>query len=88
MSSLVNWISSGSTLPSFIDRSSSEFGWLAYVVLETEAVFEQNSKLWKTIQQELISDPGVNTDLALRVNLPNHINPVQYKRDGLVKMYY
>ncbi|XP_064604344.1 ectopic P granules protein 5 homolog [Liolophura sinensis] len=66
VTSFVNWIASSSTLPSFIDRSSSEFGWLAYVVLETEAVFEQNSKLWKTIQHELISDPGVNVDLALK----------------------
>ena len=53
-SSIVSWLSTGHTLPSYMDCVSlSEFPWLAYSVLHAEGEYEKETGLWPSLQEEL-----------------------------------
>ncbi|KAK6177743.1 hypothetical protein SNE40_015786 [Patella caerulea] len=67
MSSVVNWISSGVYLPSFLERSSSrEFVWLSYIILMLEKNYEVGSRIWPSLQEELYGNQAVTVDQALK----------------------
>ena len=68
ISSIVSWIATGNNLPSLMDSQSSEFCWFAYHVLEAETEYEEETKLWPTMQQELHNNPEMNVEQALRVS--------------------
>lgn len=67
VSSLVNWMTSGVTLPTFLDKSScSEFSWLAYMILWLEGNFENETKLWSTLQEEMLMNTKAGADPCLK----------------------
>ncbi|CAH1788011.1 unnamed protein product [Owenia fusiformis] len=68
LSSMVSWLASGSTLPEFISGNSSpEFPWFAYFVLQSEAQYEEDSGLWRTVVNELNSNPAIGVDQAVKI---------------------
>ena len=70
LSSLVSWISSGHALPSFIEQQSApEFSWLAYFVLWAESEHEEVTTLWPTIQKDLLMNPNMPVEQALKVGM-------------------
>lgn len=71
----MNWVTSGVTLPSFLDKSScSEFNWLTYMILWLEGNFEIDSKLWPTLQEEMLNNPKAGAEHCLKVNYSLTIN--------------
>ncbi|KAL5014977.1 hypothetical protein ScPMuIL_009247 [Solemya velum] len=66
VSSLVSWIASGVTLPSFIEKSTSEFGWLAYIVLNLEGRFEEETTIWSGLVNEMCSSPTQGPEQSLK----------------------
>lgn len=66
LSSLVGWIS-GNATPSFIEgQSMSGEVWFAWVVLNMEGMFEEESQLRRCVENELLSEPNLSPDLALK----------------------
>ncbi|KAM8886889.1 ectopic P granules protein 5 homolog [Spinachia spinachia] len=66
LSSLVGWIA-GNVTPSFIEgQSLTSEVWFAWLVLNMEAVFEEDSQLRRCIEQELLSEPNISPDQALK----------------------
>uniref|UniRef100_A0A8C4ZCS8 Ectopic P-granules autophagy protein 5 homolog (C. elegans) n=1 Tax=Gadus morhua TaxID=8049 RepID=A0A8C4ZCS8_GADMO len=67
LSSLVGWIS-GSATPSFIEGSSSVLKsvWFAWLVLNMERLFEEDCQLRRCVEHELVSEPNLTSDQALK----------------------
>ncbi|XP_047237311.1 ectopic P granules protein 5 homolog [Girardinichthys multiradiatus] len=66
LSSLVGWIA-GNATPSFIDgQSLSGEVWFAWLVLNTEGMFEEESQLRRCVENELLSEPSISPDQALK----------------------
>ncbi|CAN9513284.1 unnamed protein product [Ophioblennius macclurei] len=66
LSSLVGWIA-GNVTPSFIEgQSLSEEVWFAWLVLNMEGVFEEDSQLRRCVEHELLSEPNISPDQALK----------------------
>ncbi|TKS78798.1 Ectopic P granules protein 5 -like protein [Collichthys lucidus] len=66
LSSLVGWIA-GNATPSFIEgQSLSAEVWFAWLVLNMEGVFEDDSQLRRCVENELLSDPSVSPEQALK----------------------
>ncbi|XP_064630038.1 ectopic P granules protein 5 homolog isoform X2 [Lineus longissimus] len=67
LGALFSWIASGNNLPSFIDKQAMpEFPWLAYMILNAESKFEEESGLWKSLQAELVNDAGIGVEQAVK----------------------
>ena len=68
MSSLVSWVTSGVTLPSFIEKYSyPECSWLMFMLLTIENQYERDTTLWASMQDELLDNPKMGVDQALKV---------------------
>ncbi|KAM4576445.1 ectopic P granules protein 5 homolog [Odontesthes bonariensis] len=66
LSSLVGWIA-GNATPSFVEgQSLSAEVWFAWLVLNMEGVFEEDSQLRRCVEHELLSDSNVSPDQALK----------------------
>uniref|UniRef100_A0A669EDX4 Ectopic P-granules autophagy protein 5 homolog (C. elegans) n=1 Tax=Oreochromis niloticus TaxID=8128 RepID=A0A669EDX4_ORENI len=66
LSSLVGWIS-GNATPSFIEgQSLSAEIWFAWMVLNMEGVFEEDSQLRRCVEHELLSEPNISPEQALK----------------------
>ncbi|XP_029915436.1 ectopic P granules protein 5 homolog isoform X2 [Myripristis murdjan] len=66
LSTLVGWIA-GNVTPSFIEgQSLSAEVWFAWLVLNMEGMFEEDSQLRRCVEQELLSEPNLSTDQALK----------------------
>ncbi|XP_034547640.1 ectopic P granules protein 5 homolog isoform X2 [Notolabrus celidotus] len=66
LSSLVGWIS-GNATPSFIEgQSLSVEVWYAWLVLNMEGMFEEDSQLRRCVEQELLADSNTTPDQALK----------------------
>uniref|UniRef100_A0A671VZ58 Ectopic P-granules autophagy protein 5 homolog (C. elegans) n=1 Tax=Sparus aurata TaxID=8175 RepID=A0A671VZ58_SPAAU len=66
LSSLVGWIA-GNATPSFIEgQSLSVEVWFAWLVLNMEGVFEDDSQLRCCVENELLSDPNISPEQALK----------------------
>ncbi|CAG07847.1 unnamed protein product [Tetraodon nigroviridis] len=64
--SLVDWIS-GNATPSFIEGPSlSAEVWFAWLVLNMEGVFEDESQLRRCVENELLSDINISPEQALK----------------------
>ncbi|XP_043934118.1 ectopic P granules protein 5 homolog [Protopterus annectens] len=67
LSSLVNWIVAGNVTPSFIEGSSnSSEVWFSWIVLNMEAIFEEDSQLNRVVERELALKPSSTPDEALK----------------------
>ncbi|KAK2837340.1 hypothetical protein Q5P01_014552 [Channa striata] len=66
LSSLVGWIA-GNATPSFIEgQSLTSEVWLAWLVLNMEAVFEEDSQLRCCVELELLTEPNISPEQALK----------------------
>ncbi|XP_041793587.1 ectopic P granules protein 5 homolog [Chelmon rostratus] len=66
LSSLVGWIA-GNATPSFIEgQSLSVEVWFAWLVLNMEGVFEDDSQLRRCVENELLSEPNISPEQALK----------------------
>ncbi|XP_034396490.1 ectopic P granules protein 5 homolog isoform X2 [Cyclopterus lumpus] len=66
LSSLVSWIA-GNATPSFIEgQSLSAEVWFAWQVLNMEGMFEEDSQLRRCIEHELLSEPNISPEQALK----------------------
>ncbi|XP_028269596.1 ectopic P granules protein 5 homolog [Parambassis ranga] len=66
LSSLVGWIA-GNATPSFIEgQSLSTEIWFAWLVLNMEGMFEEDSQLRRCVEHELLADPNISPDQALK----------------------
>ncbi|XP_076006821.1 ectopic P granules protein 5 homolog isoform X2 [Genypterus blacodes] len=66
LSSLVGWIA-GNATPSFIEgQSLSAEVWFAWLVLNMEGMFEEDSQLRRCVENELLSEPNISPDQALK----------------------
>ncbi|XP_063051175.1 ectopic P granules protein 5 homolog isoform X2 [Engraulis encrasicolus] len=79
LSSLVGWIVAGNVTPSFIEGNAmTEEVWFAWLVLSMESIFEEDSQLRRCVEHELLSNPTINPDQALKkaqVRLKLHVVP-------------
>nr|XP_014350649.1 PREDICTED: ectopic P granules protein 5 homolog [Latimeria chalumnae] len=67
LSSLVGWIVTGNVTPSFIEgNAESTEVWFSWVVLNMEAIFEEDSQLLRCVEQELVSNPSLTPEQALK----------------------
>ncbi|KAM4808384.1 ectopic P granules protein 5 homolog [Rhinophrynus dorsalis] len=67
LSSFVGWIVAGNVTPSFIDANYNPSQiWFSWVVLNTESLFEEDSQLRRVVEWELISNPSISPDQALK----------------------
>uniref|UniRef100_S4RB52 Ectopic P-granules 5 autophagy tethering factor n=1 Tax=Petromyzon marinus TaxID=7757 RepID=S4RB52_PETMA len=68
VSSLISWVVSGNPTPSFIEgeANSSEQVWFAWTVLNTEAIFEEDSQVRKHVELELQTNPMFSPEQALK----------------------
>ncbi|XP_031164874.1 ectopic P granules protein 5 homolog [Sander lucioperca] len=66
LSSLVGWIA-GNATPSFIEgQSLSAEVWFAWLVLNMESMFEEDSQLRRCVENELLSEPNISPEQALK----------------------
>uniref|UniRef100_A0A1A8FDK4 Ectopic P-granules autophagy protein 5 homolog n=3 Tax=Nothobranchius TaxID=28779 RepID=A0A1A8FDK4_9TELE len=66
LSSLVGWIA-GNATPSFIEgQSLSGEVWFAWLVLNMEGMFEEESQLRRCVEHELLSESNISPDQALK----------------------
>ncbi|XP_061624089.1 ectopic P granules protein 5 homolog isoform X2 [Phyllopteryx taeniolatus] len=66
LSSLVGWIAGNST-PSFMEgQSLSTEVWFAWLVLNMEGAFEEDSQLRRCVENELLSEPNISPEQALK----------------------
>ncbi|XP_069482999.1 ectopic P granules protein 5 homolog [Ambystoma mexicanum] len=67
LSSLVSWMVAGNITPSFIEgHSSPSQVWFAWAILNMESVFEEDSQLRRVMEWELLSNPSITPDQALK----------------------
>uniref|UniRef100_A0A8C1FHF6 Ectopic P-granules autophagy protein 5 homolog (C. elegans) n=1 Tax=Cyprinus carpio carpio TaxID=630221 RepID=A0A8C1FHF6_CYPCA len=67
LSSLMGWIVAGNVTPSFIEGSSlTGEVWFAWLVLNMETMFEEDSQLRRCVEHELLSNPAYTPDQALK----------------------
>eukprot|EP00079_Xenopus_tropicalis_P014674 XP_004911392.1 PREDICTED: ectopic P granules protein 5 homolog [Xenopus tropicalis] len=67
LSSFVGWIVAGNVTPSFIDSSYNPSQiWFSWAVLSTESLFEEDSQLRRVVEWELVSNPSMSPDQALK----------------------
>uniref|UniRef100_A0A673K7R2 Ectopic P granules protein 5 homolog n=1 Tax=Sinocyclocheilus rhinocerous TaxID=307959 RepID=A0A673K7R2_9TELE len=67
LSSLMGWIVAGNITPSFIEGSSlTGEVWFAWLVLNMETMFEEDSQLRRCVEHELLSNPAYTPDQALK----------------------
>ncbi|KAL7839536.1 hypothetical protein SRHO_G00261940 [Serrasalmus rhombeus] len=79
LSSFMGWIVAGNITPSFIEGNAltSEV-WFAWLVLNMESIFEEDSQLRRCVEHELLSNPSITPDQALKkaqVRLKLHVVP-------------
>uniref|UniRef100_A0A665WYL0 Ectopic P-granules autophagy protein 5 homolog (C. elegans) n=1 Tax=Echeneis naucrates TaxID=173247 RepID=A0A665WYL0_ECHNA len=66
LSSLVGWIA-GNATPSFIEgQSLSTEVWFAWLVLNMEGMFEEDSQLRRCVEHELLAEPVTSPEQALK----------------------
>uniref|UniRef100_A0A7N6F6H0 Ectopic P-granules autophagy protein 5 homolog n=1 Tax=Anabas testudineus TaxID=64144 RepID=A0A7N6F6H0_ANATE len=65
LSSLVGWIA-GNATPSFIEGAVFLQVWFAWLVLNMEGLFEEDSQLRRCVEQELLSEPNISPEQALK----------------------
>ncbi|NXA34681.1 EPG5 protein, partial [Eudromia elegans] len=66
LSSLVSWIVAGNVTPSFIEgNANSSQVWFAWVVLNMESIFEEDSQLRRVVEGELVIN-ALTPDQALK----------------------
>ncbi|XP_029018537.1 ectopic P granules protein 5 homolog [Betta splendens] len=66
LSSLVGWIA-GNATPSFIEGQSLSLEvWFAWLVLNMEGVFEEDSQLRRCVEHELLSEMNISPEQALK----------------------
>ncbi|XP_056231949.1 ectopic P granules protein 5 homolog [Seriola aureovittata] len=66
LSSLVGWIA-GNATPSFIEgQSLSAEAWFAWLVLNMEGVFEEDSQLRRCVEHEFLAEPTISPEQALK----------------------
>ncbi|XP_021339589.1 ectopic P granules protein 5 homolog, partial [Mizuhopecten yessoensis] len=83
MSTLVNWMSSGSNctmIPSLIERMATPeaFGWLAFLILDIEHRAEAETKMWTTLKEEIHIDPKLTPEQALKFSSDTFFMPCQH----------
>ncbi|XP_056314223.1 ectopic P granules protein 5 homolog [Danio aesculapii] len=67
LSSIMGWIVAGNVTPSFIEGSSlTGEVWFAWLVLNMETMFEEDSQLRRCVEHELLSNPACTPDQALK----------------------
>ncbi|KAM4707195.1 ectopic P granules protein 5 homolog [Discoglossus pictus] len=67
LSSFVGWIVAGNVTPSFIDSNYNPSQiWFSWTVLNTESLFEEDSQLRRVVEWELVSNPSITADQALK----------------------
>ncbi|XP_078718187.1 ectopic P granules protein 5 homolog isoform X2 [Lampetra fluviatilis] len=67
VSSLISWVVSGNPTPSFIEgEANSSEVWFAWTVLNTEAIFEEDSQVRKHVELELQTNPMFSPEQALK----------------------
>uniref|UniRef100_A0A672N741 Ectopic P granules protein 5 homolog n=1 Tax=Sinocyclocheilus grahami TaxID=75366 RepID=A0A672N741_SINGR len=67
LSSLMGWIVAGNVTPSFIEGNSlTGEVWFAWLVLNMETMFEEDSQLRRCVEHELLSNPAYTPDQALK----------------------
>ncbi|XP_053304240.1 ectopic P granules protein 5 homolog [Spea bombifrons] len=67
LSSFVGWIVAGNVTPSFIDSAYNPSQiWFSWMVLNTESLFEEDSQLRRVVEWELVSNPSMSPDQALK----------------------
>ncbi|KAG7318270.1 hypothetical protein KOW79_018025 [Hemibagrus wyckioides] len=79
LSSLMGWIVAGNITPSFIEGNAltSEV-WFSWLVLNMESIFEEDSQLRRCVEHELVSNPALTPDQALKkaqLRLKLHVVP-------------
>uniref|UniRef100_A0AAY4BDZ3 Ectopic P-granules autophagy protein 5 homolog n=1 Tax=Denticeps clupeoides TaxID=299321 RepID=A0AAY4BDZ3_9TELE len=79
LSSLMGWIVAGNVTPSFIEGGSlTEEVWFGWLVLNMESIFEEDSQLRRCVEHELLSNPVLHPDQALKkaqLRLKLHVVP-------------
>ncbi|XP_077571693.1 ectopic P granules protein 5 homolog [Stigmatopora nigra] len=66
LSSLVGWIA-GNATPSFIEgQSLSGEVWFAWLVLNMEGTFEEDCQIRRCVENELLSEPSISPEQALK----------------------
>ncbi|XP_051498646.1 ectopic P granules protein 5 homolog isoform X3 [Apus apus] len=66
LSSLVSWIVAGNVTPSFVEgNANSSQVWFAWVVLNMESIFEEDSQLRRVVEGELVIN-ALTPDQALK----------------------
>ncbi|CAH2296751.1 ectopic P granules 5 homolog isoform X1 [Pelobates cultripes] len=67
ISSFVGWIVAGNVTPSFIDSAYNPSQiWFSWMVLNTESLFEEDSQLRRVVEWELVRNPSITPDQALK----------------------
>ncbi|XP_077087477.1 ectopic P granules protein 5 homolog isoform X1 [Siphateles boraxobius] len=67
LSSLMGWIVAGNVTPSFIEGNSlTGEVWFAWLVLNMETMFEEDSQLQRCVEHELLSNSACTPDQALK----------------------
>ncbi len=67
ISTMLSFVSYGSTLPSLMEKQSSSNVWLAYAILASETQYLEEMNLLRAVSQELADDPDMTPDAALKV---------------------
>ncbi|XP_076853684.1 ectopic P granules protein 5 homolog [Brachyhypopomus gauderio] len=79
LSSLMGWIVAGNITPSFIEGNAlTGEVWFAWLVLNMEAIFEEDSQLRRCVDHELLCCPALSPEQALKkaqVRLKLHVVP-------------
>ncbi|MBN3301121.1 EPG5 protein, partial [Amia calva] len=79
LSSFVGWIVAGNVTPSFIEGSALPGEvWFSWVVLNMESIFEEDSQLRRCVEHELLTNPSLPPDQALKraqARLKLHVVP-------------
>ncbi|KAJ8405585.1 hypothetical protein AAFF_G00315650 [Aldrovandia affinis] len=79
LSSLMGWIVAGNVTPSFIEGNAlAGEVWFAWLVLNMESIFEEDSQLRCCLEHELLTNPTLPPDQALKkaqVRLKLHVAP-------------
>ncbi|XP_074057750.1 ectopic P granules protein 5 homolog isoform X3 [Macrotis lagotis] len=67
LSSLMNWIVAGNVTPSFIEGAAAPSQvWFAWIVLNMESIFEEDSQLRRVVEGELVINSTFTPEQALK----------------------
>ncbi|XP_071788389.1 ectopic P granules protein 5 homolog isoform X2 [Asterias amurensis] len=66
LSSVLSFVSSGSPLPSLLEKQSMERPWLAYCILSAETKYLESINILKEVSMELCSDTSMTPDAGLK----------------------